>query len=297
MAYLLLVAAIFITSFSDVDRIAELERKAANESANWEVRLDLAEIFLDQENLVEAQRYLRQAQVCFSNNAGDTCNARYFYLWAVYFDLMEQIPLAMEFYQRATNCDEIYSPGWRKLAYLYEVVAQYEKMLNCLKHALPGTTDSAEVWYEIGVTYDYLDNIKQAIEYYRLSAERDPGNSQAFLNLGADWGLLGNTDSALYYFEQAAATGLQSPELFYNMGMLKSEAGNHEEAVDAFLRTLTADPEFSPAKLQLGYSYEALGDSGMAEVYFEEFVETAPLIYLDDINVAKAKLAKYKQGR
>ena len=86
---------------------------------------------------------------------------------------------------------------------------------------------------------------------------------------------------------------MQTPELYYNIGGIMFESGAYEEAMNNFMKALAADPNCCIAKLQLGNVYEIMGDSGMAEVYFEEFVKTAPFIYLDNIKSIKEKLAKF----
>jgi tetratricopeptide (TPR) repeat protein len=81
------------------------------------------------------------------------------------------------------------------------------------------------------------------------------------------------------------------------MGVMMFDSGAYSEALDNFMRTLALNPYYSPAKLQLGRIYEITGDSGMAKVYFEEFVKTAPILYSDDIKVVKDKLEKYNTGK
>ena len=74
-----------------------------------------------------------------------------------------------------------------------------------------------------------------------------------------------------------------------------ADSGNTNGAIENFMKVLALDPRYSPAKLKLGDLYESLGDTGMAKIYYEDFVQTASLLYSDDVTKVKDKLSKYPQ--
>ena len=295
MKLLLILLIIIAGGYDDPALISKLEKQVADNPDAWQSCLELAEIFIEQENFKEAKKYLLQAQESYKTGKIDTCSARYFYIWGLYNDYNVNIPVAINYYSKTIECDSTFSEAWRNKGYLYEIFGNYDLMLNCFKHALLSTDDSAGVYYDIGVTYDYMDSIELALESYYHAIKLGEDSPQAFLNIGVDWGLTGYVDSAAFYFEKAEQAGLNSPELFYNIGVIMSESGAYNEAMDNFMKTLAVDPDYSPAKLQLGNIYEIMADSGMAKVYFEEFVQTAPPIYIDDVKKIEAKLVKYNK--
>jgi len=292
------IVLIFILAadYNDPSYLANLEKKAANNPTDWQIRLELVELYIAQNNLDDAQKYILESAATIKES-GDTCNARLHYLWGKVHDLQDNIPGAMEKYSRAVQCDSTMSDAWRQLGYLYEVFSNYEQMLICFQKALPSAEDQSGLYYDIGVAYDYLDSLPQAIECYYQSLNTGDSIPEAYLNLGVDWELLGYPDSAAHYFEKAIAAGFDNPELYYNMGVMMFESGAFSEALDNFMRTLALNPYYSPAKLQLGRIYEIMGDSGMARVYYEEFIKTAPFLYSDDIKAVKAKLEKYDTAK
>lgn len=58
----------------------------------------------------------------------------------------------------------------------------------------------------------------------------------------------------------------------YHLGWTLQELGRHEEAVQAFLRGLTAQPEYAFAYFRLGLSFEALNLKEVAINYFKTTV-------------------------
>ncbi|MCD6163164.1 MAG: hypothetical protein J7K40_12240 [candidate division Zixibacteria bacterium] len=295
MKLLIILLIIIAGNYNDPVSISKLETQTVSNPDDIQPRLELADIFLSQENFKEAKKYLLQTQKIMETFDVDSCNAKYFYLWGLYYDLYGNIPSAQRYYSKTVECDSNYYDAWRNQGYIYEIFGNYDKMLYCFRRALKTTIDSAGTYYDMGVTCDYLDSLQLAIKYYNAAFDYGEVYPQAYMNIGIDWGMLGYDDSASYYFNKAVEAGLRSPELFYNIGIIMFESGASDEAMDNFMKTLSVDPDYSPAKLQIGNVYELYGDSGMAKVYFEEFVKTAPLIYRDDINRVKEKLLQYNK--
>jgi tetratricopeptide (TPR) repeat protein len=283
------------TNFDDPSYIANLEQKAKSNPRDWQSRFELAEIFIDQGNFANALIYLQQADAVLFNSESGSETARLNFIWGLYYDHQDDIPQAIEKYNASVKADPAYARAWRNLGYIYEVFSNGEKMLECFNHALAHSHDSVGIYYDIGVAYDYLEDLEQAISSYRKVLSFTDTIPEAFLNLGVDLGLTGYPDSALYYFGKAKAAGLAGPELYYNLGVMTFEAGSVEMALENFLQVLAFDPSYAPAKLMLGDVYEAIGDSGMARVYYEEFINSASFLYRDDIEAVKEKLKSYNK--
>lgn len=297
MNVLLILLILFAGDYNRPVRIAELEAIAIQNPNDLVSRLKLVEIFIEQKNYAEAERYLKQARDI------DSTSAELLFLWGKFYDSQDNIPAALQKYLSAVSCDSTLSQAWRKLGYLYEITCNYEAMLDCFKKALVTTDDSSGVYYDLGVTYDYLDSIGLALENYYKALRTGADFPEVYFNIGVDWGLADYSDSAYYYFSEVlnmldtTRADFQISKLYYNIGILMMESGAYEQAMDNFMKTLSYEPDFSPAKLQLGYLYEIMGDTGLAKVYFHEFVQTAPIIYLDDINKIKEKLSNYNHNK
>lgn len=291
MVEYLLALALIATDYNAPKKIAVLEQQAKADSLNQQARLELARIFIEQENYPEAKKNLYEAEKI------DSLSGRLQFLWGKFYDQQDNIAVAFERYSKAIALDSSISEAWRNLAYIDEITGNYQSMLERFKMTLVNTDDSAGVLYDIGVTYDYLELPDSAIISYNRSLQAGAEFPEVYINIGADWGILGNLDSAKCYLEKAVKAGSRSPELFYNLGMLAFERGKGDEAIGSFLECLSLDQTYSPAKLQLGNIYEAIGDSVNAYEYYKDFVRTAPFIYRDDIKSTRDKLAKYESRK
>lgn len=287
----LLVLALVATDYNVPQQIAVLENQAKTDSLNQTARLELAKIFIEQENYPEAHKNLIEAEKI------DSLSGKLQFLWGKYYDQQDNIAAAFEKYSKAVTLDSSLSEAWRNLAYIDEITGNYQSMLERFGMALANSDDSAGLLYDIGVTYDYLELPDSAIIMYNRSLNSGAQFPEVYINIGADWGILGNLDSAEFYLKQAVEAGSKSPELLYNLGMLAFERGKRQEAIGNFLECLSLDQTYAPAKLQLGNIYEAIGDSGNAYEYYQDFVKTAPFIYRDDIKLTKEKLVKYEDRK
>ncbi len=273
----------------DPDSLDRLLKRAEADPSDMESRLKLIEIFIEQGNFAQAETYLKLAQ------AIDSSSAMVYFLWGRYYDYQDNLALAMSNYNSAIDRDSTLAEAWRARAYLHEIFANYELMLSDLNHALAATKDSAGVFYDIGVAYDYLGDIENAGASYKSALSCGAQFPEIFVNLGAYWADIGDFDSANYYLALAIKSGGDSPELHYNLGMVNFQQGNYQRAISDFYDCLSVAPEFAAAKLQLGYLYELVGDTGMAITYLEDFINTAPIIYNQDIAKAKEKLARLRK--
>ncbi len=293
MKYVLLALFLISSNFDKPEDISKLQEITANNPKDWRTRLELVEIFINQKNFNDAADYIEQAENILAINESGPELSHLYYLRGLYHDLQDNIPGAYEQYEKSVAADSTNAKSWRKLGYLHELFSDGEQMLICFSRSLAHTEDSVGVLYDIGVAYDYMDSIDQAIDCYQKALALNDSLPEAYLNLGVDLGFTGHPDSALYYFNKAREYGLESTELYYNMGVIAFDNSQVEQAIENFMTVLGIDPHYSPAKMMLGNVYEAIGDSGMAKVYFEEFIDTAPLLYQQNIDEIKEKLEKH----
>ena len=146
MKLIFVILLLIAGDFKDPVRISELELKIKNHTDDLQSRLELAEIFINQENFVEAKENLSQAQQAMEIARQDSCNAKYYYLWGLYWDLNDNIAAASEYYLDATNCDSSFSQAWHNLGYIQEIFGNYNQMLYYFKKALLESEDSALFW-------------------------------------------------------------------------------------------------------------------------------------------------------
>lgn len=284
------VLLIFVPGYlvSQENEIADLERRIEKEPGDFESTWRLAQIFIDQENYSSAER------IILDYLAVDSTDARALYLFGRVMDLTDNIAEAIDFYNLSINHDSTFWMPYRDLAFLYNIFCDYEKTYQYLSRALELAPVPESLYFDLGYSLDMLEMPDSALHYYGLALEFDPEDYQASLNIGAIWGNRGQIDSARIYTERSLNINPEFAEACFNYAEIMSIDGDTLSAITYFLKALARDQAMFGAKKRLGDLFEARGDSAMAMIYFREFLESAPMIYADDITEVQEKLGRYK---
>lgn len=286
--YITSFLCIYSSAISQSDRITALNRAISENPADFQAVEDLVYLLIDHQNYETADSVLNEYLKTDPRNPGAI------YLRARILDLTENIEKAMSEYWKAIDLDSTQWRAYRDLAYLYDIFSGYETMNRLLRKAVMYAPEADSLYYDLGYSYDMLGWLDSAQFYYREAVSFDSLDRQACLNLGAIMGIRGDLDSAKYYTEKALAGNFDSPETYYNLGEINLSLGFFDNAADNFQHALALNSGLFAAKKKLGDLYEIMGDSGMARIYYQDFLDSAPIIYIDEINEVRQKLSQYK---
>jgi tetratricopeptide (TPR) repeat protein len=270
------------------DDIASLQEIVRSDPYDFEAVSSLSRIFIAQENYESARSILD------TYLSKDSTNAMTLYLYGRVMDLTDNILEAMAYYLLSIEKDSTLWLSYRDMALLYDVFADYENMNRFILDAFNHTPFPESLYYEVGYSYDMLEQPESAAVFYRLAVQSDSADNQALMNLGAIWGNWGNADSAKYYTKKSLEVFPDSPGACFNFAEIMAMEGDTVEAISYFCRALALEPDLFGAQKRLGELFEAQGDSAMAKIYFEEFLKAVPIVYADDINEVKEKLDHYR---
>jgi len=249
-------------------------------------------LLADARELIRAEEYDSAITILENGLSAGNSSADLLYLLGLANDLNDNIPRAIEYYHRTLETDTLYWPPYRGLGYLFDIFAQYDSMNIYLCKALSLMPYPESLYYDYAYSFDMMGLNDSALWYYHRALDFDSLDSQAMLNIGAVWGRLNNLDSASYYTRRSIQLQPNMAAACYNLAEILIEEHEYEEAIDQFQKALALEPDLVAAKKRLGELYEALGDSAMAEIYFREFVNTAPIIYMQDIESIRLKLER-----
>ncbi len=91
--------------------------------------------------------------------------------------------------------------------------------------------------------------------------------------------LLGDYDQALYYLEAARDEfGDTEPGLLLNLGNVYAVKGDFHQAILIFEELIQSDPENAEYHVNMGLTYQSMGDQAKAESYFSRAIELDPTL-------------------
>ena len=293
MRQLILAIFVILIAFparlgSQETEIAELEKRIEQNPLDTDSVCRLAQMFIDQENYITAE------SIISNYLALDSTDARALYLFGRIMDLTDNLAEAIDYYDLSISHDSTFWMPYRDLASLYNIFCDYEKTYDYLTKAVALAPVPESLYFDLGYALDMLETPDSALHYYGLALEFDPDDYQSSLNIGAIWGNRGEIDSARSYTQRSLSINPDFAEACFNFAEIMSMDGDTLIAITYFLKALARDQGMFAAKKRLGDLFEARGDSAMARIYFQEFVDSAPMIYSDDIKEVEDKLSRYK---
>lgn len=288
MTILALVLIPFSIAFGQENNLAAAARNVSENPGDFVTAVNTVEMFVEQQDYDAADSVIDE----YMNTYGE--NAEAVYLQARLLDLTDHIEQAMAKYHQAIAMDSTLWQASRDLAYLNDIFSNYDEMNRLFGRAVNFAPVPGSLYYDYGYTFDMLGELDSAQFYYERALAFDSLDNQAYLNLSAIMGLAGNLDSAKVLCQKAIDINPDSPEAFYNLGEINLSLGLLDDAAAAFKQALALESGLFAAEKKLGEIYEVMGDSGMARIYFEEFIHNAPAVYVDDIMEVKEKLSHYK---
>jgi tetratricopeptide (TPR) repeat protein len=149
-----------------------------------------------------------------------------------------------------------------------------------LKKSLRINPDFVSSLYTLGLVYASLDQGQLARSYLDETLIRQPGHRKASQLLGEVHGrLLGDYDQALYYLEAARDEfGDTEPGLLLNLGNVYAVKGDFQQAILIFEELIQSDPKNAEYHVNMGLTYQSMGDQAKAESYFSRAMELDPTL-------------------
>jgi tetratricopeptide (TPR) repeat protein len=141
----------------------------------------------------------------------------------------------------------------------YVNLDHHSQAIPVLEAALAINSTDADALYQLGLAYQAIDQSQTAVERYHQAVRFVPNFAEAYAGMVESYAILG-----------------QPYHLAYAQGMQAFCAGNYE-AAQAHLESATqALPDFVPAFLGLGLTYEKAGDLEAALTATQRALELAP---------------------
>jgi tetratricopeptide (TPR) repeat protein len=136
---------------------------------------------------------------------------------------------------------------------------------------------------------------EQALLRHQAFLVANPDNCLAIYHLGYIWGRLGDRDKEIEQLERAAACGYdKDDQLYFNLGMAYAEVDQKANAITAFERAITLNPQNADNHFGLGLTAFSAGHPDLARRALAKAVEVDPRHWDARIELARIDL---DQGR
>jgi predicted O-linked N-acetylglucosamine transferase (SPINDLY family) len=136
---------------------------------------------------------------------------------------------------------------------------EHQLALESIQQAVDLAPDSPTVHCNLGVAYQALNRMDEAIACYRRAIALKPVLAIAHSNLGLALNAIGQFDQAAGVLRNALDLDPSDVGAYNALGLALDQCGQLDQAIACFQKALARDPRHLPALINLGNSYKDQG--------------------------------------
>ncbi|MBQ9238948.1 MAG: tetratricopeptide repeat protein [Treponema sp.] len=143
---------------------------------------------------------------------------------------------------------------------------EFSDAIACFKRAITIESANYLLWFNLGVTYRDIGDLKKAKDALRKAYQINDEDEETIETLALVCYNLHQLDDALMYCAEGLDCNPENPHLWNTMGVIYFKRDSYENAAEAFEHAVSLNPYYYDALYNLRDTYEALGNkTGMAE--------------------------------
>ena len=177
-------------------------------------------------------------------------------------------PEAIEAYEDAFSLGARTGEGAYRLGRMLSAAGRNEAAIAALHRALEAHPGYLYYLAELGQLYTSAGQHERAEAALEAALMVHPNNRLLVIKRAANFAEWGRSGDARALLASAAARGLAAPE-WAEIGRVYTRLGDHAKAAQAFLAWAALAPANPQAQLDLGLTYERMGDVPQAIAHYE----------------------------
>lgn len=193
-----------------IDKIDSLQKQLSLNPQQVDIRLELAQIYLNIENYrsgsIEYQHIIKTESVSPHNL-------------------------------------KAFIQAYYGLGLSYAGLEKYDDAIAAYQKALQYDPHYAHIHAAIGAALSQLHRYNEALKAYKTASDILPEDAMILYQIGNIYGKLGNTSMALKYQEKAVSFLPTFVDAYYQLGLLYAQDNRYNESINAYERAYSEDPE------------------------------------------------------
>lgn len=194
-----------------------------------------------------------------------------------YFNLNNQYEKALNSFQMAI----LYRPGladaYKNAAVTSSKMKRYDLSSSYYKAAAALRPNEDIYWYEMGITYEEWGKPDSALYAFQNAVNIQPANADALGKIAMIYGkFYQQFDQAIEYARRAIALKPSEEGFYENLGIAYAMKGDLNQALNAFNDGLKTLPNSAKLHLNVGITFQNMGDSIRAGQSFSRAFELDP---------------------
>jgi tetratricopeptide (TPR) repeat protein len=199
---------------------------------------------------------------------------------AALFSQLRDSKNAIRYFRLAINLcepedrDEIFLD----IAMEYQNLNQFKEAIEVLKEAIRINPSNEGALYEIAYCYDRLGDYQQAINCYTSFIDENPYSFTAWYNLGNAYSKSENFERSVWAYDYSILINPDFGPTHFNIGNAYLTLEKYHKALEHFHECIRLDGEDAMALCYIGEAHEQLNELDLAKHFYKRSLELAPLL-------------------
>ena len=231
------------------EAMSELEQAIQQSPINPDIQAALSGMFFNQyaQTFETITAQLRQA---IQANPDDPIAC---YELANAYNELDRIDEATKYYHQALQRDSTLADAHFKLGMIAHRKGNHEQAVDHLQKAAAHNTQFTRVHFRLGTIFHLIEHYDAAIKAFSKAIEVEPNYVIPRYHLGLSYLATAQTDSAYQAFQKYAELTSDDHRPYFQMAEIARQKGEHERAINRYMRAIAISPVHVPSHLRLGY--------------------------------------------
>ena len=227
------------------------------------IQLRMAEILIDKGQPVKALGILNKIEHLESGEYG------VYLLRGAALNMMGKPREAQRQFEKAiAMADENKAEVLYNIGMSFERINQHKVALKYFLKVHTMEPDNYYVFYDLAYCYERLDEFDQSIVYYQKYLDEDPFSEHVWYNLGIVYNKKDDNLKALEAYDFATAINPNYSSAYFNKANTLSLLEHYREAIEIYREFLEIEPDNAAAYCYSGECYERLEENNMARIHY-----------------------------
>jgi len=227
------------------------------------IQLRLAEILIDKGQPVKALNVLNKLEHLESGEYG------IYLLRGAALNMMGKPREAQRQFEKAVEmADENKAEVLYNIGMSFERINQHKVALKYFMKVHAIEPENYFVYYDLAYCYERLNELDKSIAYYKKYLDEDPFSEHVWYNLGIVYNKNENNELALEAYDFAVAISPDYSSAHFNKANTLSLVERYIEAIETYQEFLEIEPENAAAYCYMGECYERLEEYSMAMIHY-----------------------------
>jgi len=229
------------------------------------IQLRMAEILIDKSQPVNALNLLNKLEHLESGEYG------VYLLRGAALNMIGKPREAQRQFEKAISmADENKAEVLYNIGMSFERINQHNIALKYFTKVNALEPENYFVFYDLAYCYERLDELDKSIAYYQKYLDEDPFSEHVWYNLGIVYNKKDNNNKALEAYDFAIAINPVYSSAYFNKANTLSSLEYHLEAIETYQEFLEIEPDNAAAICYMGECYEHLEEYDLARVCYKK---------------------------